>query len=241
MIYNYTHRFHLPLLLLELVHLGQLVSVKPLDCFVTLLHNLLLVLLTDLVLQVIVLESGLHVKAVGLKTILGGNFLLLLLIISLKLLCIRDHLLYFLLGQTALVIGDGDLVELSGGLVTRAYVQDAIGVDVKGDLDLRHAPGRGRDAGQVELAEEVVVLGHGALALVHLDGDGGLVVAVGGEGLGLLGWDGGVPLDQGGHHPTSGLDTHGERSHVQQEQVAHHLGGVAGANYHIEALSPELW
>ena len=228
MIYNYTHRFHLPLLLLELVHLGQLVSVKPLDCFVTLLHNLLLVLLTDLVLQVIVLESGLHVKAVGLKTILGGNFLLLLLIISLKILCIRDHLLYFLLGQTALVIGDGDLVELSGGLVTRAYVQDAIGVDVKGDLDLRHAPGRGRDAGQVELAEEVVVLGHGALALVHLDGDGGLVVAVGGEGLGLLGGDGGVPLDEAGHHAARGLDTQGQRRHVQQQQVRHGLGGVAG-------------
>ncbi len=30
----------------------------------------------------------------------------------------------------------------------------------------------------------------------HLNGDGGLVVAVGGEGLGLLGGNGGVALDE---------------------------------------------
>ncbi len=31
---------------------------------------------------------------------------------------------------------------------------------------------------------------------MYLNGDGGLVVAVGGEGLGLLGGNGGVPLDE---------------------------------------------
>ena len=41
----------------------------------------------------------------------------------------------------------------------------------------------------------LAVLGHGPLSLVHLDGDSGLVVAVGGEGLGLLGGSGGFPLD----------------------------------------------
>ena len=39
--------------------------------------------------------------------------------------------------------------------------------------------------------------------LVCLDGDSGLVIAVGGEG--LRDGDGGVPLDQGGHH-TFGQD-----------------------------------
>ena len=39
----------------------------------------------------------------------------------------------------------------------------------------------------------MVVLGHGPLSSVHLDG--------------LLIGDGGVPLDQGGHHSSGGLDT----------------------------------
>ena len=48
-------------------------------------------------------------------------------------------------------------------------VQDAVGVDVERDLDLRHAAGRGRDAHQVELAEGPVVPGHLALALQDVD------------------------------------------------------------------------
>merc|ERR1739838_719251 len=88
----------------------------------------------------------------------------------------------------------------------------------------------GRDSGQIELAKVVVVLGHGPLALVHLDGDGGLVVRVGGEGLGLLGRDGGVPLDQGGHHATSGLNSKREGCHVKEEKVRDSLRGVTGQN-----------
>ena len=39
-------------------------------------------------------------------------------------------------------------------------------------------------------------------SIAYLNENTGLVVAVGGEGLGLLRRDGRVPLDQGGHHPT---------------------------------------
>ena len=46
-----------------------------------------------------------------------------------------------------------------------------------------------------------------------------LVVRVGGEGLGLFGWNGGVTLDQDGHDPSSGLDTQGQGGDVQQKQV----------------------
>jgi len=41
----------------------------------------------------------------------------------------------------------------------------------EGHLDLRHASRRGRDAHEVELAEHLVVGGHLALALQHLDAD----------------------------------------------------------------------
>merc|ERR550514_2491856 len=86
-----------------------------------------------------------------------------------------------------------------------------------------HATRSRRDASELELAEKVVVLGAGALALVHLDQHTRLVVGVGGEGLGLLGWHGGVTWDQGGHHTTGGLETEGQRGDIEQEEV-----GVAG-------------
>jgi len=54
---------------------------------------------------------------------------------------------------------------------------------------LGDATRRSWDTGELELAEEVVVLGKSALSLVDLDGDGGLVIGGGGEGLGLLGGD----------------------------------------------------
>ena len=52
------------------------------------------------------------------------------------------------------------------------------------------------DSGEVKLAEKMIVLGHGSLTFVDLDGDGWLIVTVSGKGLGLLGGDGSVPLDQ---------------------------------------------
>ncbi len=39
--------------------------------------------------------------------------------------------------------------------------------------------------------------------------------------LGLLGGDGGVPVDELGEHSTQGLNTQGEGSHVQQENICH--------------------
>jgi hypothetical protein len=55
-----------------------------------------------------------------------------------------------------------------------------------------------------------------------------LVVRVGGEGLGLLGGDGGVALDERSHHTSGGLDTEGEGSDVEQEKIGNFLGSIAG-------------
>ena len=54
-----------------------------------------------------------------------------------------------------------------------------------------------------------------------------MVVRVGGEGLTLFGGNGGVTLDEGGHNAAGGLDTHGERGDVEEEQVLDFLGFVA--------------
>merc|ERR1712040_15544 len=123
------------------------------------------------------LDGSLHVEAVAFKTVLGRDSVLLLVVLVLELLGVVDHPLNLFLGETSLVVGDGDLVLLAGGFVAGRYVQDTVGVDVKGDLNLRNTSWCWWDASKVELSKEMVVLGHGSLTLVYLDGDSGLVVA----------------------------------------------------------------
>ncbi len=55
----------------------------------------------------------------------------------------------------------------------------------------------------------------------HLDGDGALLVLVGGECLALLGGDDCIPGDELGHDTSHGLNAHGQGAHIQQQQVLH--------------------
>ena len=71
---------------------------------------------------------------------------------------------------------------------------------------------------------------------IYLNGNSGLVVRVSCEGLGLLGRDGGVPLDEGGHHPSGSLDAHGQGSDVQEQQVGHRLVLFAGQNGSLQKI-----
>merc|ERR1712228_344173 len=158
---------HLLLLLLELLNLGQLVGVQPLDGLIALVGDQLLVVSRDLVGHLLVVNGGLHVEAVALQAVLGRDPVLLLVVLVLELLGVVDHALDLFLGQTYLVVSDGDLVLLPSALVTGRHVQDTVSVDVEGDLDLRNTTGSGGNTSQVKLAEEMVVLGHGPLPLVH--------------------------------------------------------------------------
>lgn len=88
---------------------------------------------------------------------------------------IIHHSLNLVLSQTALVIGDGDLVFLARGLVLSTDVQQAICIDVKGHIDLRHTTRCRWDAVEIERAQQMVVLGHGALTLEDLDMHTGLL------------------------------------------------------------------
>ena len=104
----------------------------------------------------------------------------------------------------------------------------------KDDLDLRHATRGGRQAGQLEHAELLVVGRDLALALEHLDLHGRLVVVGRREDLGALGRDRGVALDELGHHAALGLDAEGQRGDVEQQDVldltAQHTGLQGGAD-----------
>ena len=119
---------------------------------------------------------------------------------------------------------DLDLLLLAGAEILGADGQDAVRVDVERDLDLRHAAHRGRDARELELAERLVVGGHLALTLEHVDLHARLVVLGRREDLRLAGRDRGVALDQLRHHAALGLDAEGQRGHVEQEHVLHVAG-----------------
>ncbi len=100
-------------------------------------------------------------------------------------------------------------------------MHDAVRIDVEGDLDLRHTARGRRDSGQLEGAQELVVRSDFALTLIHLDLHRRLVVVRGGERLRPLGGDGGVALDELGHHATLGLDTERQRGDIKQQNVFH--------------------
>ena len=75
------------------------------------------------------------------------------------------------------------LLHLAGAEVLGRDVHQAVGVDVEGDLDLRHAARRGRNTDELEARQGLVVAGHLALALQHVHAHQRLVVDGGGEHL----------------------------------------------------------
>ena len=84
-------------------------------------------------------------------------------------------LLDFTVGESAGLL-DSDRLFLVRRLVLGGDVQDAVDIDVEGDLDLRDVAGGRWNAVEIELSELTVVVGHLPFALEHLDGDGCLVV-----------------------------------------------------------------
>ncbi len=100
---------------------------------------------------------------VALQLVAGVDALLQLLVIISEAFGLVHHALDVLGGQSVLVVGDGDLVLVARALVLGGDTQDAVYINLKGDLDLRDAAGSRRDAGQVKGAQEVVILGHRTL------------------------------------------------------------------------------
>ncbi len=131
---------------------------------------------------------------------------------------VLDHLLDVGVGEATGGL-DADLVLLAGALVLGRNLHDAVGVDVEGHFDLRHAARGRRNADEVELAEQLVVGSHFALALRDADGHGRLVVFGGREGLRLLRRDRRVALDQTGEDATQRFDAERQRGYVEEQNV----------------------
>ena len=213
------------LLLLVLLTSSLLVLIKPLDNLVNLGLEGVLVAGLNLLLDLGVAQSVAERVSVGLKAVLGADTGTLLLILLLVLLSISKHALNFLLGQAALVVGNDNLVGLASTLLDSRDVDDTIGIDIEGDLNLRDTARSRRDTGQLELAEQVVVLGALALTLVDLDEHTRLVVREGGEDLRLLGGDSGVAGDELGHHTTGSFNAERQGGDIEQQNLVGRLGG----------------
>ena len=178
-------------------------------------------------------ELGLEAVDIGGKGIEGFDALLLGFVFGGELLGLDDHAVNFLWSKTSLLVRDGDRFGFTGTLVSGGDLHDTVGVDLERNLDLRNATRSGRNAGELKLAEEVVVLGEGTFTLEDLDQDRGLVVGSGGENLTLAGRDNGVTGNKLGHDATSCFDTEGERVNIDKEKTTQTL--VAGEDTSLDS------
>ena len=86
-------------------------------------------------------------------------------------------------------------------------MQDAVGIDVEGDFDLRNAA-RGRwDIRQIELADGLVVTGQLPFTLEDVNFHAGLIVRSGRKYFRLAGRDSRIALDQFGEDAAQSLNS----------------------------------
>ena len=123
-------------------------------------------------------------QAVGL--VAGADEILLLLVVGRMGFGFLHQLFDVGIGEAGRS-GDLDGLLLARAEILGGHVHDAVGVDVEGHFNLRHAARCRRNAGQVETGQRHVVGGHRTFALQHVDGHGGLVVRGGRKGLALCG------------------------------------------------------
>jgi len=133
-------------LLFKGVFVCVIVGVEPVFGFSESFGNGVLALLFQLVSQLILIFDGVaHLIDVVLECVLRVNAFLDLLVFVGEFLCVEDHLLDLILGETALVICDRDVFLLSGSLLNTANGQDRVLVDFESDFDLGNTPCSGRN------------------------------------------------------------------------------------------------
>jgi len=206
--------------------LGELLDLESGHGLLQSVLNVTLVVTLELHGDVGLVEGTLDLVDVGLELLLGLDDLLVLAILILELLGLSDHALNISGRETTSSVGDGDVGLATSGLVHGGDLEDTVGVQLEGALKLGGTAGHGGNARELELAEQVVITGHGTLTLVDGELDGGLTILGGGEGLLLDGGDGSVTGNNDGHDTTLHLNSEGEGNDIQEQKI---LGlGVTG-------------
>ncbi len=161
------------------------------------------------------LFSGIN-QAVGLIAHLD-QFLFLLVLVGMGL-GVLDHFVDLFVAKTGRG-GNTDRLLLAGAEVLGGNMQNTVGVDIEGDLDLWHAPRSGGDADQLKTANGLVAFRHFPLALQHVNRYRRLIVGRSGENLAFFARDGSVFFDEFGHHRTEGFNTQGQGRDVEQQYI----------------------
>ena len=114
---------------------------------------------------------------------------------------------------------DLDLLFLTRALVLCGHADKAVGVDVKSHFNLWHAARCWRNANKVEIAKQLVIRRHFALALEHADGDSILIVFCGRIYLALLRRDRRIAVDHAREHTAERFDTERQWRHIEQKHI----------------------
>jgi len=114
-----------------------------------------------------VFHSVLHGVDIIFQRVLGIDLFFQEFILFGKLFGISQHLFDLFLGQSALIVGNHDFFGLVAALIGGTDLEDTIGINFEGHFNLWHATGGRGNASQVKLAQQVVVLDHGAFTFEH--------------------------------------------------------------------------
>ncbi len=100
-------------------------------------------------------------------------------------------------------------------------MNDAVRIDVECDFDLRHTTRCWWQVDELELAERLVVTGHLALTLQHMNFNRRLIVIGRGEHFSATRRNGRVALDETRHDTSLCFDTKRQRCDVEEQHVFH--------------------
>mmetsp|Transcript_2092 Transcript_2092/g.3811 ORF Transcript_2092/g.3811 Transcript_2092/m.3811 type:complete len:656 (-) Transcript_2092:222-2189(-) len=207
------------LLLFKFFLLSTEVTVQPLQCLIDSSLKLSLVSSRDLTLNLGRRNRSLEGIAVVLKSILSLNTVLVSIIFCLIFLSFLNHALDFFLRKTTLIVGDGDLVLLSGRLLNSRYIQDTVSINIEAHINLGLSTRHRRNSIKVELSKKVVITSHGTLTLENLNKYSWLVISIGGESLGLLSRYSSVSLDKSSHDSSCSLKSERKRCHIKKKKL----------------------
>merc|ERR1719162_1413220 len=219
------------LLLLIIIAIRIRIVIQPINHIIRGLEQRLLILIAQSPAQfLLVIQLILQIVRRTLQLILGLHSLGHSRILLRKLLRIAYHLINLLLTRTSLIGRNGNALARTRSLIVRTHIQNTIGINLESHLHLRHTTRRGRNARQLELAQQDIVLRHRTLALKHLNEHRGLIVLIRRKHLRLLGGNHAVLLNQLRHHSAHSLNPQTQRSHIQQEDSRRLIRRVASEN-----------
>ena len=139
------------------------------------------------------------------------------------------HALNLFFAQAART-GNGDFLLLTRSEILGRNMENAVHVDVKGDLDLRHSARSWWETIELERAELLVVAAHAALSLQRHNLDTRLILRVRGENLRLASWDRRIAWNHRGGDTTGRFDCQRQRRDIQKQNVLHVTAQHAALN-----------